>query len=61
MSLDIAVAIAKSVQAAGGRALLVGGWVRDRLLGLTSSNVDIEVFGIPADDVRTLLESFGRV
>ena len=61
MSLELAVTIAESVRAAGGRALIVGGWVRDRLLGVSSSNVDIEVFGIPADDLRTLLEQFGRV
>jgi tRNA nucleotidyltransferase (CCA-adding enzyme) len=40
---------------------VVGGWVRDRLLGRESPNLDIEVFGIPADRLRPLLESFGRV
>jgi tRNA nucleotidyltransferase (CCA-adding enzyme) len=49
------------VRDAGGRALVVGGWVRDRLLGLDSKDVDIEVFGVPADRLRTLLESLGRV
>ena len=33
---------------AGGRALIVGGWVRDRLLGLPSKDVDLEVFGLAA-------------
>jgi tRNA nucleotidyltransferase (CCA-adding enzyme) len=61
MSLDRAVAIAQSIRTAGGRALIVGGWVRDRLLGLPSTNVDIEVFGVPADELQTILESFGRV
>ena len=61
MSLDLAVKIAESVRTAGGRALVVGGWVRDRLLDVPSTNVDIEVFGVPADELRTLLESFGRV
>jgi tRNA nucleotidyltransferase (CCA-adding enzyme) len=61
MSLDLAVAIAESVRSAGGRALVVGGWVRDRLLDVPSTNVDIEVFGVPADALRTLLEPFGRV
>jgi tRNA nucleotidyltransferase (CCA-adding enzyme) len=61
MSLDLAVAIAESVRDKGGRALIVGGWVRDRLLDVTSSNIDIEVFGLPADRLRPLLESFGRV
>jgi tRNA nucleotidyltransferase (CCA-adding enzyme) len=61
MSLDLARVIAESVRTAGGRALIVGGWVRDRLLDLPSTNVDIEVFGVPADELRTLLELFGRV
>lgn len=53
--------IAHAVRAAGGRALIVGGWVRDRLLGITSENVDVEVFGVPSDRLRALLETFGRV
>jgi len=61
MSLNLAVAIAESVRDQGGRALIVGGWVRDRLLKVASTNLDIEVFGLPADQLRTLLESFGRV
>ena len=56
--------IATAIRAAGGRALIVGGWVRDRLLrgpGHEPPDVDLEVFGIAADRLRTLLESFGRV
>jgi tRNA nucleotidyltransferase (CCA-adding enzyme) len=56
-SLDIA----RAVRDAGGRALVVGGWVRDRLLGRDSKDVDIEVFGIAADDLRVLLQRLGRV
>ena len=56
------VAIATAVREAGGRALIVGGWVRDQLLGLpASSNVDLEVFGVPGGRLRALLETFGRV
>src|SRR4249919_197900 len=54
--------IATAVHDAGGHALIVGGWVRDQLLGLPeSSDVDLEVFALPGDRLRTLLESFGRV
>jgi len=56
--------IAAAVRDAGGRALIVGGWVRDRLLGLQEGdnpNVDLEVFGLPGDRLRALLETFGRV
>jgi tRNA nucleotidyltransferase (CCA-adding enzyme) len=60
--VDHARAIATAIRDAGGRALVVGGWVRDRLLGLPESiNVDLEVFGVPGDRLRALLESFGRV
>ena len=53
--------IAESVRAQGGRALVVGGWVRDRLMGHTSKDVDLEVFGVPPTALRALLERFGRV
>src|ERR1700704_1527106 len=62
MTIPIVNSIAAAVRDAGGRALIVGGWVRDRLLGLPeSSNVDLEVFGLTAERLRALLESFGRV
>jgi tRNA nucleotidyltransferase (CCA-adding enzyme) len=62
-ALTQALALAESVRKAGGRALIVGGWVRDRLLDLPdeASNIDIEVFGVAADRLRTLLESLGHV
>jgi len=60
-NLERAREIAVAVRDAGGRALVVGGWVRDRLMGHASPDVDIEVFGIPGDRLRSLLEMFGRV
>src|SRR5438093_1173520 len=53
--------IALAVRNAGGRALFVGGWVRDRLMERDSKDLDIEVFGVPADRLKALLESLGRV
>jgi tRNA nucleotidyltransferase (CCA-adding enzyme) len=53
--------IAEAVRDAGGRALLVGGLVRDELLGLPSKDADLEVFGVPADRLRRILEGIGRV
>jgi len=53
--------IARAVQRAGGRALVVGGWVRDELLDHESKDIDIEVFGVDAEALRVLLESLGRV
>ncbi len=53
--------IATRVAAEGGRALAVGGFVRDRLLGLESTDVDLEIFRIPQDRLPVLLSEFGRV
>jgi tRNA nucleotidyltransferase (CCA-adding enzyme) len=58
---ETALAIARAVADRGGRAFVVGGWVRDRLLGRPSKDVDLEVFGIPADQLRVLLDRWGRV
>ena len=61
MSLDTAIRIAERVKLEGGRALIVGGWVRDRLMGRPSKDVDIEVYNVDAQRLRTLLETIGRV
>jgi tRNA nucleotidyltransferase (CCA-adding enzyme) len=53
--------IAVAIRDAGGRALIVGGWVRDRLLGRDSKDIDLEVYGIDAALLRQILETFGRV
>jgi tRNA nucleotidyltransferase (CCA-adding enzyme) len=60
-SLSRAHDIALAVRNAGGRALYVGGWVRDRLMGRDVKDIDIEVFGVGADRLKALLESLGRV
>jgi tRNA nucleotidyltransferase (CCA-adding enzyme) len=59
--LDLAMTVARLVRDRGGRAVIVGGFVRDRLLGRESSEVDVEVFGVPEGELRGLLESAGRV
>lgn len=59
--LDVARRIALAARGAGGWALIVGGWVRDRLRGRPSKDIDIEVFGIPQDRLVALLDPLGRV
>ena len=59
--LPLATAIAEAARTRGGRAFIVGGFVRDRLLGHTASEVDLEVFGIPEPELPGLLAAFGRV
>jgi tRNA nucleotidyltransferase (CCA-adding enzyme) len=58
---QLALAIAEAASHAGGRALIVGGWVRDVLRGRPSKDVDIEVFGIPQEQLPALLAPLGRV
>jgi tRNA nucleotidyltransferase (CCA-adding enzyme) len=47
--------------AAGGRALLVGGTVRDALLGNPGKDLDIEVHRLTLDQLVALLSRFGHV
>jgi tRNA nucleotidyltransferase (CCA-adding enzyme) len=61
MSLALAATIARAVRDAGGRALIVGGWVRDRVRGRPSKDIDLEVFGVPQHQLAALLQQFGRV
>ena len=49
--------VAELVKRAGGRALLVGGCVRDELLGLGPKDFDIECFGISGQDLQRALEA----
>lgn len=44
-----------------GQALLVGGCVRDGILGITPKDLDLEVFGIPEDQIEPLLSTCGTV
>lgn len=53
--------IARRVQERGGRALLVGGTVRDHLLGLETKDADVEIHGLSLDEVREILSAFGEV
>ena len=59
--LTLALKIVETVKTAGGRALVVGGWVRDRLEGSVSKDIDLEVYGVPSDRLRVLLDRIGRV
>jgi len=62
IEIDASVAaIARAIAAAGGRALLVGGVVRDRLLGRASKDLDIEVYGLELAVLESLLARFGEV
>ncbi|MBI4601317.1 MAG: HDIG domain-containing protein [Planctomycetes bacterium] len=60
--LDPAVlAVVQAIGASGGRAVLVGGWVRDWLLGLGSKDYDFEVYGLELGALERVLGAFGDV
>jgi len=49
------------VAEAGGRAILVGGTVRDALLGLPAEDLDFEVFGLEPERLQRLLAEHFRL
>ena len=53
--------LARVIQEAGGRALLVGGCVRDELMGNEPKDWDLEVYGLAPERLREILDSFGSV
>jgi tRNA nucleotidyltransferase (CCA-adding enzyme) len=53
--------IVTALREAGGRPYVVGGAVRDALLGLPVKDYDVEVFGLPEERLRAVLEGFGSV
>jgi tRNA nucleotidyltransferase (CCA-adding enzyme) len=55
------IKLCEAVRQTGGRALLVGGWVRDFLRHHETLDYDIEVYGIEPERLRELLARQGRV
>ncbi len=55
------IKFAQEVRRRGGRALLVGGCVRDFLMNMEPKDWDAEVYGVEPAVLRELLEAFGRV
>jgi len=53
--------LSTAIQRAGGRAWLVGGAVRDALLGRTAEDADLEVYGMSAAQLEALAADFGQV
>ncbi|MFM9904996.1 MAG: CCA tRNA nucleotidyltransferase [Pyrinomonadaceae bacterium] len=49
--------LAEAVRGAGGRAMLVGGCVRDELMGVEPKDWDVEVYGVEPATLRQILES----
>lgn len=59
-TLSLAREISAAIREAGGRAYLVGGYVRDTLLGRKSKDIDLEVYGLTPARLFELLTGFGE-
>ena len=55
------VKLAKALAEAGGRAMLVGGCVRDELMGMQPKDWDLEVYGLEPLKLRAILDQFGEL
>lgn len=55
------IRIIESITQAGGRAFVVGGFVRDMFTGQCNKDIDVEVFGLPASELAAVLSTFGQV
>lgn len=58
---EIIVNLARAIRSSGGRAMLVGGCVRDELMGVEPKDWDLEVYGVQPGKLRAILDSFGEV
>jgi len=64
MKVDIpetVLKLAEAIRDAGGRALLVGGCVRDALMEKQPKDWDVEVYGVEPARLRQLLDQLGSV
>lgn len=55
------IKVAEMMRDAGGRALLVGGCVRDGLLGIPTKDIDVEIYGIDVNEVEGRLAEHFRL
>jgi len=53
-------ALCCNIAAIGGHAWLVGGCVRDLILGIRPKDFDLEVYHLQPDDLKAALNKFGR-
>lgn len=59
--LILAGEIARRVSQSGGRAMFVGGYVRDRLMGAECKDIDIEVYGLSPAALKDILQDIGQM
>ena len=50
----------RDVISANGIAYIVGGYVRDKILGTINKDMDIEVFGLSEEVLEEILKKYGN-
>lgn len=58
-SYETVIALAKDVAAQGGQTFLVGGAVRDEILGAVPQDFDLEVHGLATESLEKILHTYG--
>ena len=58
---DMAIKLAQEIKKAGGRTYYVGGCVRDLFLHKESKDIDIEVYGISPEKLKSICSKFGKM
>lgn len=53
--------VCEEIKYAGGRALLVGGSVRDEVLGATPNDFDVEVYGLTPERIESIARRHGKI
>ena len=53
--------LAEIIKSKGGKALLVGGSVRDFVVGKIPKDFDIEIYGLRAEEIETIVKDLGKV
>lgn len=64
LNLDLSAGVREviaALRAAGGRSLVVGGGVRDALMGRPGKEWDLEVYGLSPPAIEGILGTFGKV
>lgn len=59
--MDLLMKIAKEIEKNGGRMYFVGGFVRDRMIGKNSKDIDVEIHGVTEERLVEILSLFGHV
>jgi tRNA nucleotidyltransferase (CCA-adding enzyme) len=57
---DYVYDLLSDISNSGGRALVVGGAVRDAILGKSPKDIDFEVYGLNYDELNQILSKYGK-